>query len=403
MQHDPKPLIIDNILLSGYLRESFADHVPNLVSNLIHRYSRQLRVLHNRAADHDDPIDTLQWMLQNSLMRKIYSDSSDQTSIPKGAYDCGPVARKDHIVSRDIQAIHNTFSEHWSDRIIDIKTGSAHVLILTAMGCVYAMGQNDSGECGMGDALNYIKKPAPIQFEQGRKITAIATGRLHSLFVDQDGQLLVCGYNYCGQLGMTNNNISSIDAEFSIAESGDEDGHVEDGDIDCDEFEESTDRSLIVSTPTLNEFFIENGIEVTKVYCGSYHSLCITTKGECYSFGHNGHGNLGNGTKTEWGEGQWTPQRLSMPSDDSFVNGSCGADHNLLVTANNQVVAFGDNTHRQCSSSAVTSITEPLVLSKEEEFGIPQNYFVDEVICLENRSLIMVDEYKRIQIPVATH
>jgi len=44
---------------------------------------------------------------------------------------------------------------------------------------------------------------------------------------------------------------------------------------------------------------------------------------------------------------------------------------------------------------------EPLVLSKEEEFGIPDTHFVDEVLCLENRSLIMVDVYKRIhKVPI---
>ena len=181
MQHDQKPLIIDNILLSGYLRESFVVHVPNLVSNLIHRYSREIRLLQNKSADHEDTINTFQWMLQNSLMSNIHSDLSHDASTSNLTYryDCGPVARKDHVVTRDIEAIHNTFPEHWSDHIVDIKAGSHHVLILTAMGCVYAMGQNESGECGMGNGFNFIKKPAPIQFEHGRNITAIACGKLY--------------------------------------------------------------------------------------------------------------------------------------------------------------------------------------------------------------------------------
>ena len=72
---------------------------------------------------------------------------------------------------------------------------------------------------------------------------------------------------------------------------------------------------------------------------------------------------------------------MIMPSGDTFVSGSCGAEHSLLVTAKNEVVVFGDNTHNQCSTSPTTSITEPRVLSKEEEFGIPDTHFVEEVCC----------------------
>ena len=67
----------------------------------------------------------------------------------------------------------------WGPQPCGIKAGRQHVLIPTALGRVYAMGQNESGECGMGDGFNYIKKPAPIQFEHGRSITAIACGKLY--------------------------------------------------------------------------------------------------------------------------------------------------------------------------------------------------------------------------------
>ena len=31
--------------------------------------------------------------------------------------------------------------------------------------------------------------------------------------------------------------------------------------------------------------------------------MCLTTKGECYTFGQNDFGNLGNGLSTPWGSG----------------------------------------------------------------------------------------------------
>ena len=87
-----------------------------------------------------------------------------------------------------------------------------------------------------------------------------------------------------GQLGMANDGAS---AEFSIsmadsdsAPNGDGDDGVEDGDVDVDghDLEESTDRSLIISTPTINAYFQDAAIEIAKVYCGSYHSLCMSSE-----------------------------------------------------------------------------------------------------------------------------
>ena len=48
----------------------------------------------------------------------------------------------------------------------------------------------------------------------------------------------------------------------------------------------------------------------------------ISKSGHCYTFGHNGFGNLGNGTYTTWGEGENTPYRIE--SDHTFVDASCG-------------------------------------------------------------------------------
>ena len=81
-----------------------------------------------------------------------------------------------------------------------------------------------------------------------------------------------------GQLGMANNgssrefSISIADSDSALNGDGDGDGQHE----DRDEIEESADRSLIISTPTINEYFQDHGIEVSTVYCGSYHSLCMS-------------------------------------------------------------------------------------------------------------------------------
>lgn len=238
-------LVIDNILLSGYVREHEHDHctqIPNLVRKNIDLYMKQYS-LHsighlNYAAE------SLAQYVQHSTMKELYradpdifciqnnpklvcstsaSDASDTCLVqsPWNALDFGPILGSNLESGQRPGAKLDPFGDSihtlsfqlngtlLHDKIVDIKMGHQHSLFLTVYGHVYAMGSNDSGQCGVGEDIQFIKSPKRITFDHisgnisnefnlkdsnHLTISAIACGKLHSLFLDDTGRLLVCGY-----------------------------------------------------------------------------------------------------------------------------------------------------------------------------------------------------------------
>eukprot|EP01083_Nonionella_stella_P124328 375343_1 len=87
---------------------------------------------------------------------------------------------------------------------------------------------------------------------------------------------------------------------------------------------------------------------IKSIDCGHEHSLCVDMNGTCYLFGYNDYGQIGNNTKcNEYLE----PYQIR--SDGSYCDvidvASCGAQHTLLLSHKNEVIAFGYNGYGQCS------------------------------------------------------
>jgi alpha-tubulin suppressor-like RCC1 family protein len=84
--------------------------------------------------------------------------------------------------------------------IVQVAGGEGHSLALDANGNVYAWGQNDQGQLGLGraDAGNYTY---PFQVPGLSNIVAISTGYRHSMALRNDGTVFTWGFNSTGQLG----------------------------------------------------------------------------------------------------------------------------------------------------------------------------------------------------------
>lgn len=94
-------------------------------------------------------------------------------------------------------------------RIIAIAAGSLHSLALGADGSVWAWGNNTNSQIGnvesetikgTGGQVLGSRCPKPIQIVTAGAV-AIAAGGLHSLYLDDDGQVFAWGDNSKGQLG----------------------------------------------------------------------------------------------------------------------------------------------------------------------------------------------------------
>ena len=301
MQHQRS---IENVLIAGYCREHEDNQdcrVPSLVVNVIATLYPKIYIMHSNAGE------------------------SSQTSTLQQ-----PVITTENIDNADID-------------IVDRKHGKDHSLLLSSTGHVYAVGSNDSSQCGVNNDIHHFDEPTLVQFEMAEdiKVKAIAAGKLHSLFLDEDDQLIVCGFGYSGQLGIdfkenevgTDSDCCDIDidnmdmhscCDYSLQysetdyiddECGAEADVVDevyttdqgfamiDSDDDDDDDADELVEDIHVQSAIYNPYFEALGTKFSKIECGNFHSVCLTTKGECYTFGQNDFGNLGNGLSTPWGPG----------------------------------------------------------------------------------------------------
>ena len=94
---------------------------------------------------------------------------------------------------------------------VDVSSQDSHVLALARDGSVYAWGNGDKGQLGIGplpiikfkthtpSAMTYV--PFPVRVPNLTDVTAISAGRTHSLALLKDGTIRAWGENRMGELG----------------------------------------------------------------------------------------------------------------------------------------------------------------------------------------------------------
>lgn len=88
--------------------------------------------------------------------------------------------------------------------VIKISAGGSHTLALTADGQIFAWGNNNYGQLGIGLGVDSTNEPVAVVTNgtlAGRPVIAVAAGGNHSLALTADGQVFAWGYGYEGQLG----------------------------------------------------------------------------------------------------------------------------------------------------------------------------------------------------------
>ena len=147
--------------------------------------------------------------------------------------------------------------ENLSDKKIEsISSGANYSLALSKYGKVYSWGEGTYGQLGLGKFVNETRPTEmllpTVLGSSNPKIRFINAGYKHCGLVTEDGQLLLCGANKEGQLGI-GNNLSS--------------------------------NKLI-----LNNYIVD---KIELVACGMYHTLVLTNISKLFGFGTNEKGQLG--------------------------------------------------------------------------------------------------------------
>lgn len=84
-----------------------------------------------------------------------------------------------------------------------IAAGDAHSLALDRQGRVWAWGSDTLGQLGQGKTGAFRYHAAPLQVPRLPAVKAIASGSAHALALDKQGHVWVWGANQLGQTGMT--------------------------------------------------------------------------------------------------------------------------------------------------------------------------------------------------------
>jgi alpha-tubulin suppressor-like RCC1 family protein len=232
--------------------------------------------------------------------------------------------------------------------VTHIACGGTHSLFTKADGTLWGMGDNSSGQLGLGHALFFTSTPRQISSGVG----TIAAGFEHSLFSSDNG-IWAMGGNEYGQLGDgTTNNHYFPEKVFSVnltvrltalaagyahslfgsytplggslwTMGGNDFGQLGDGTT----AEHHTPEIVASASP---------GTPVTASAGGDGHSLFIRPDGSLWGMGYNGDGELGDGTIDD----QHSPEQI-VPSGVTAV--AAGSDYSLFIESDGSLWAMGHN------------------------------------------------------------
>lgn len=192
-----------------------------------------------------------------------------------------------------------------------LSSGSAHTLLATPGGLLYAWGENANGRLGDG-TLTDRSTPTLISTLTG--VTAVSAGTQHSLAVTVDGRVFAWGYNSSGRLG---------------------DGT-------------STTRNRPVPITSLTS--------IVSVAAGDSHSLALTADGRVYAWGSGTSGRLGLGSTTSYN----IP--MLVPGLANVIEIAAGTSHSLAVTSSGQLYAWGANGSSRLGDGTTTNRTSPTLI-----------------------------------------
>ncbi|XP_032831091.1 RCC1 and BTB domain-containing protein 1 isoform X1 [Petromyzon marinus] len=211
-------------------------------------------------------------------------------------------------------------------KILSVSYGSGpHVLLVTSDGEVYTWGHNGYSQLGNG-CTNQGAVPSPVSTNlAGKRVTQVACGSHHSMVLTDDGEVFTWGYNNCGQVG------SGTTAN------------------------QATPRRVTVCIQ--NKF-------VVNIACGQTSSMIVLDKGQVYSWGYNGNGQLGLGNTMN----QPTPCRLVSLQGICIVQVVCGYAHTIALADDGSVHAWGANSYGQLGIGNKTNLQAPVQISIEERF-----------------------------------
>lgn len=217
-----------------------------------------------------------------------------------------------------------------SIKVKQISCGAYHTAILTEDGDVYTWGLNSEGQIGFGEDEEECSTPQLLKFDD--EVISISCGYYHTAVVTRSGMLYTFGEDEMGKLGLSGSQLND------------------------------TTRPQPVAT-------LDEGDKYSQVSCGAGHTVAITKKGKCYSWGDGSHGQLGHGTRVQEVS---CPKQIDSLSSARVTGVSCGDSHTAVATDNGKIYTFGDGRYGKLGQGdeCFSNLFKPTLITRFKGFHI---------------------------------
>ena len=249
-------------------------------------------------------------------------------------------------------------------RFVQVTAGDSFSVGLTADGKLYSWGINYNGELGNGTTGGNSVVPAPVYTEgelADKRIIQISSGGVHTLALDEDGQIYAWGSSHFGQLGDGTNNNHNRPVSIEIADLSANEKVIEvsaghffsaaltnEGNVytwgDGEQGQLGNGLMVNSSSPVkVDTSGVLAGKQIVDISAGEAFVLALSSEGKLYSWGHNWGGQLGDGTIGA-GADKSVPVEVNSTFNNEVIKQiSTGWQHGAALTEQGSLWVWGGN------------------------------------------------------------
>lgn len=206
-----------------------------------------------------------------------------------------------------------------------VTSSGLDVFIVMENGDLWVQGENVHCILGTGDSKS-VEKPVSITKLEGLDVINVSHGEKHAVGLTNDGNLYIWGNRSFQR--------DALEDETDLALSDDSDG-----------------ASI---APSFTPLFICSRKDMKAIKSGSFHTLALDKHGSVFGIGLNDFGQLGLGEDIKK-----FPNLTKIENLKGIMAISCGLNHSMALNQCNELFVWGKNDIGQLGLGTVTNVTVP--------------------------------------------